>query len=556
MNKYIGVNTTHDAAVAVIDGGELVGSIELEKLPGNQRHADMKSLEVIPLLAKKMGASTQQSSLTIDGYFTGYIKEHSLSVANYNDGMEAGHGLYRAKESTERWLKHTKSNKPVYSSFPHIYGHIMGAYASSPWAQYREPSYSLVWDGGMLPTLHYVDPNSPLQRIKPIKTLHCITGTFYGIMGYYAGPFKDEKVANSSRIPFIHKGERHWPGKLMGYIAKGEVLEKLLEICFDVYSKLEANYDRSNSHHQITCGLEHALMRGIMLRAFHYCDEDILATVHKFLEVLTISRLAEIGKGSKLAFSGGSALNIKWNKAIRDTGHFSEIWIPPFCNDSGSAIGQAACERAFVEDEWSLEWSVYSGPEFIEDDPIKGWYADPTTTTEVAAYLHENPSSPILSLQGKAELGPRALGNRSILANPTCGRVKDILNTIKGREDWRPVAPIALEEDGREYFKSGYDPYMLYETGIRNGGDIPAVVHIDNTSRVQTVNTSQNKPVADLLASFKNLSGVGVLCNTSANENGCGFFSRLSEASRWASKNGVVKIWTGEFLYTYDSNQS
>jgi carbamoyltransferase len=152
-------------------------------------------------------------------------------------------------------------------------------------------------------------------------------------------------------------------------------------------------------------------------------------------------------------------------------------------------------------------------------------------------------------LNGRAELGPRALGGRSILAAPVDAAMKDRLNDIKRREPFRPVAPICLEEHAPEIFSPGTpDPYMLFEHDVRPAwvARIPAVLHLDGTARLQTVSPAQDPDLTEILRAYHEVSGVPVLCNTSANFNGSGFFPDVATAIGW---DKVDMVWEEGTLY-------
>lgn len=150
---------------------------------------------------------------------------------------------------------------------------------------------------------------------------------------------------------------------------------------------------------------------------------------------------------------------------------------------------------------------------------------------------------------GRAEIGPRALGNRSILAAPFAAITLDRLNSIKRRESFRPIAPICLEESAFEYFDlHAASPHMLYFARVR-ANFLRAVTHVDGSSRPQTVNQSQNPRMHALLDAFRKISGVGVLCNTSLNFNGAGFINRSSDLARYAVENGLDGFVVNDKLY-------
>jgi carbamoyltransferase len=156
---------------------------------------------------------------------------------------------------------------------------------------------------------------------------------------------------------------------------------------------------------------------------------------------------------------------------------------------------------------------------------------------------------PVVVVDGPAELGPRALGNRSILAPCTDPRMRDRLNKMKGREHYRPVAPICLVEDAAIVFDPGTpDPYMLFDHRVRTewAGRIPAVVHHDGTARLQTVGAGNGSRVGEVLREYRDRTGIPVLCNTSANHAGRGFFPDVGSAIEWGQCDYV---WSSDTLH-------
>jgi carbamoyltransferase len=218
--------------------------------------------------------------------------------------------------------------------------------------------------------------------------------------------------------------------------------------------------------------------------------------------------------------------------------------VPPFPNDSGSAIGAACCEFFLNSDRVNIDWNVYSGPRIINGDiSNSNWQSIDISITELAEVLYYL-NEPIVVLNGCAELGPRSLGNRSIICSPIYKGMKEVLNNIKGREDYRPIAPICIEESAPDFFIPGTsDPFMLYDHFVKEEvrNLIPAICHLDFSARLQTVNESQNPFLYKLLHEFNLLSGVPILCNTSSNFNGSGFFPDIESAMEW---NKVNLIWS------------
>ena len=267
-----------------------------------------------------------------------------------------------------------------------------------------------------------------------------------------------------------------------------------------------------------------------MIRRLDLDGASVLASFQEALARLLVERLADAvkplaGRVRTLCLAGGSALNIKWNSAIRDSGLFDTVWVPPFPNDSGAAIG-AACASLMHRGAFGpLEWSVYCGRPLGTTRPRPGWHGEKCSVDELGAVLATT-EEPVTVLSGRAELGPRALDHRSILASPRQARMKDILNQMKGRESYRPVAPMCLEEYASDIFDpGGADPFMLFDHDIRPEwvDRIPAVRHADGSARLQTVNDRTTPLAAAIVRAFAAQSGIPVLCNTSANYEGAGF---------------------------------
>jgi carbamoyltransferase len=230
---------------------------------------------------------------------------------------------------------------------------------------------------------------------------------------------------------------------------------------------------------------------------------DIAASVQKVYEdrLLDLMKFArDKTKKTNLVFMGGCALNCKANTILWTI--FDNIWIMPNCGDAGSSLGSAC---ALYNDY--INWKTpYLGRNLKGDYPIDSILED----------LIHNKVSAVAN--GRAEFGPRALGNRSILADPRDPNIKEKVNKIKQRELFRPFAPVILEEYASEYFDMNFtSPYMQYAVKCKKPDLMPSVVHIDNTSRVQTVNKNQHSGLYSLLKKWNDISGIPILLNTSLN---------------------------------------
>jgi carbamoyltransferase len=217
-----------------------------------------------------------------------------------------------------------------------------------------------------------------------------------------------------------------------------------------------------------------------------------------------------------LVFMGGCALNSKANTGLWKI--FNDIWIMPNPGDAGSSLGAAAALYGR-----HLHWEgPYLGHNIGKRYPTKKIF-DEIMSNGIAAVA-----------SGRAEFGPRSLGNRSILADPRDPSIRDKVNNIKQRELFRPFAPVVMEEHASEWFDMDYSsPYMQYTPLCLKPELIPSVVHHDGTSRVQTVNKKQHPGLYKLLEMFYNETGVPILLNTSLNIKGQPLLNDESDILEW-----------------------
>lgn len=251
---------------------------------------------------------------------------------------------------------------------------------------------------------------------------------------------------------------------------------------------------------------------------------DIAAAVQKVYELRLIEFMRyakKITSKNKLVFMGGCALNCSANTRLWDI--FDDIWIMPNPGDAGSSLGAAAALYGKHLD-WKTPYLGYDlGGEYPVDKIIKE-----LLTNKIAAVAI-----------GRAEYGPRALGNRSILADPRDPNIKDKVNLIKKRELFRPFAPVIMEEHASKWFDMDFSsPYMQYAVKCLQPQKIPSVVHKDGTSRVQTVNASQHSGLYRLLLNWYNITGIPILLNTSLNIKGQPLINDILDINHWETEYG------------------
>jgi carbamoyltransferase len=265
--------------------------------------------------------------------------------------------------------------------------------------------------------------------------------------------------------------------------------------------------------------------------------EDMSAILQKNFECALLDYIAKLKKATyitdNVCFAGGCFLNVLANSIIKESNLFENIHIPPYTNDSGLHFG-AACYGAFQSKEQIILSNNLAlvGKEYSNDEILTELNQHSLKYTKydsfddlcevTASYLYQNKI--IGWFQNRSEFGPRALGARSLLMNPTPVENKSIMNVrVKHREEWRPFAGIILEEDFSDYFNEDYtSDYMLYSFTVKESKikELEAITHVDNTCRAQSVNENLNPQITTLLTKYKEISGIPVLMNTSFNDNG------------------------------------
>jgi carbamoyltransferase len=264
-------------------------------------------------------------------------------------------------------------------------------------------------------------------------------------------------------------------------------------------------------------------------------QEQVLKLIKKFTKETGIKNVC---------ITGGYALNVIANNYYLENCEDINFYFEPIADDSGNSIGAAMN----VYRDMTLDKSIYP----LEDTFFQGFDYDLDLDTVDASYedIVKNllDQKTIGVFNGKSEAGPRALGNRSILFDPRNKDGKDIVNKIKNREWYRPFGAVMLEEDFQKYFYTNGDTkneYMTVAYKCKDGVSsmIPSVVHVDNTSRIQTVNSGH---IYELLKEFKKSTGIGILLNTSFNTAGMPLVENPNQAIEILNSTDLDIIWFPE----------
>jgi predicted NodU family carbamoyl transferase len=508
--RILSYNPGHDGAIALIQDGRLMFSVEAEK-GSNYRYSAISIADVLDAVGE---LSDVPDVICMGGWWPldHYEFLHgSRRNAGYRGVSEAGAIIERG-----RFLR----GRTDYFSSSHERSHIMCAFGMSPLPK-GTPSYALIWEGEM-GSFYEIGADLGITLIGDVLTQ---PGNRYGLLYGLADPTfpKDGPYPRNSDA-----------GKLMALASFSTrstptTDEKaLLAFLLDgPYRKL-SDYAALDKAPHLDVGVEDASFRDF---AGIYSDA-IFDRFERFAH-------ERLDRGRPLLVAGGCGLNCDWNTRWAESGLFSNVFVPPVANDTGSAIGTAIDAQFRYTGEPKITWNVYAGTELyigagidlIAYDVFEKDYAlvaDMLANDLVLGWAH-----------GRYEIGPRALGNRSILAAPFRDATRTRLNEIKQREQFRPIAPVCLREDAERWFGCRVDsPHMLYTFRVATD-ELRAVTHVNGTARLQTVTGRSNPELHDLLVAFRDRTGYGVLCNTSLNFKGKGFINDIADLDVYARKHGL-----------------
>jgi carbamoyltransferase len=395
---------------------------------------------------------------------------------------------------------------------PHHLAHAVSAFYPSPFEQ--AAVMTLDGRGEKSTTNYYVGQGADLRPVGEVRMPHSL-GILYEKVTQYLG--------------FLHSSDEY---KVMALASYGQ--PKYVD---DFRKFIRLNGDGRYTIERVDFSEVYgpARQKGDLFEQKHF---HIAHSLQKALEEAVIELgiwLHQKTGQENLCMAGGVALNCVMNARLRDEGPFKNIWVQPAAGDAGTSLGAALWVDGQERKTQSLtagrEYQMndaYLGPQFPDEEIEKflQWSKLPYRRLDNIAYdtarlLTQNKI--IGWFQGRMEFGPRALGSRSILASPIEAEMQQKLNDIKDREDFRPVAPVILEEEAPNWFVNARtSPFMLfvYDVYPEKINSIPAVCHVDRTARIQTVREDQNPLYYQLLKEFERLTDVPILVNTSFNTRG------------------------------------
>jgi carbamoyltransferase len=522
----------HDSAACLLKDGEIIAASQEERFTREKNDASFPK-KAIDFCLKEAGISIDDVSL-ITFYEKPFVKFERIIDSIKNT---APFGFLFFKKAIQSWVKVklwipyiirkelNYKGKMIFSE--HHESHAAGAFFTSPYKESAIVTVDGVGEKACI-TIGYGKDNH-VKILKEQYYPHSF-GLLYSAFTQYCG-FK------------INSGEY----KLMGLapygkpIYKKQILENLVtiskkgEVSLDMkYFSFDTGKTTINNHFCTVFGKPARKAEEKM--SDFYCDiaSSIQSVTEDFMATL-LEYAKEITNTENVCLSGGVALNCKANGELLKRNIFKNIWVQPAAGDSGGSMGSAFVgyynylkkERKQIED--SLKKQIYLGSSFsdLEIEQVLKKYnivygkKDDLDLLEIVSEELKNKKI-VGCFQGRAEFGPRALGNRSILGSPLYADMKEHINMkIKMREGFRPFAPVVLEEKKENWFEmEGSSKYMLFTFNGKNKGEIPSCIHEDNTARVQSLQQEDNEFLHNLISVFEKKTGCPILINTSFNIRG------------------------------------
>lgn len=463
---------------------------------------------------------------------------------------------YRQKDFWE-WYNacwpDSAGKRPAVHFVPHHMAHMAGTFYASPY----DSAALLSLDGSGEWATSYLGHGKNLELSLISESFFPMSlGSFYEAVTEFCGfrPNYDE-------------------GKTMGLAPMGnpatyhDVVDRMVEIGDSGSINIDLSFFNYQYLTHTRCNDKFYNYFGMPRQkgeAFNNNHLDTAAAFQRVLEekVLQLCDILHAKTREKfLVISGGVSLNSVMNGRILRESKFDDLYVMPAAGDNGTAIGAGyyVYNHTLQQPRQHIHDSPYLGTEYsntniqkiLEECKLKMEYHEDICGV-TAGYLQEGEI--IGWFQGRMEIGPRALGNRSILANPAFDNMKDKINLeVKHREAYRPFAPATPLEHVKEYFEMDKeDPFMLKVCYVRpeKRSVIPAVVHVDGSARLQTVRRELNPRFHELLTKFGRLTGVPVLLNTSFNIMGEPIVESPMDAIRCFFSTGLDKLVLGNYLIT------
>ena len=554
----------HDSAAALLKDGHVIAAVEEERFSRKKFDDDFPKSAIVWCL--KEGRISPSDIDSVAFYDKPVLKFERL-LDNYI--AFAPRGLYSFLDVIPKWLhKRLWIKNDIQKSLKGFKGEII--FPEHHLSHAAHTFYTSNFDESAILTVDGVGEwsttsigfakNNSISLTHDIRWPHSL-GLFYSAFTYFLG-FQ------------VNEGEY----KLMGLASYGkpkfydEIINNLIDVKDDGSIHLNMKYF-AFTYDKVMTNDKFAKLFGIDPRKKDEKAEqihfDIGASAQKVLEDILLKMANHVYdkfKIKNLCLGGGVGLNGVANYRILKESQFDNVHIPPSPGDAGSAVGCAQYlyhihhkNKRIIEQDQSktIQENVYVGPSYTNEEIQKFLDSENIIYEKLDNQQLLSKTANLISdgnivgwYQGKMEWGPRALGCRSILADPRKAEMKDILNEkIKHRESFRPFAPSILEEHVSEYFDiDRSSPYMLMVTHVKKPDQIPAVTHVDGTGRLQTVHRNANPIYYDLINEFYKITGVPVVINTSMNVMGEPIVNTPKQAYQMIIKTDMDYLVMGNYL--------
>lgn len=510
----IALHRGHNAAVAVYHQDEIVTVIEFERFV-NRKNASFDGF--IPIHSKFAILEQVYNYLKTKYGFTRYEKFIVGECIEF-------------KES----YKVIPANEYINDTTHHHSAHANGSFCQSPFKE----ALIISFDGGGIDGYFNIYLGKKSEDLKKIGAYHFDLGSHYHVIGSVCEEIKNYDTLTAA-------------GKVLGLQSYGKVIEEWKEPLRDFFMSNVPYYvelDNKIENLSKAVSLEFSKSNKLSGEASY----NLCRTAQEVFEEIVFDLIDDIVKEHDLpiVLSGGCALNIVFNTKVKER-YGREVFVAPNSTDCGLAAGLLC---TYIKPTKQLDLT-YSGVSVLDEFTLTEYIEQRRgIEADIERIVIDLINNRIVGVvQGNAEHGPRALGNRSIICSPISPDMKDTLNLkVKHREWFRPFAPVVRLEDVSEYFEwENESRWMNFCPKVRPEyiDKIPAVVHVDGTARVQTVTREQNPFIYDLLTSFKEKTGIGVLVNTSFNVDGKPILSTYKDAFKVFDETQLDRLYLDGYYF-------
>ncbi|MBV9550523.1 MAG: hypothetical protein JO256_12725 [Alphaproteobacteria bacterium] len=510
MSLILGMNMGHDGSVALVDRGRLVAAVSRERLTRKKKAIGVTWPMVEYVLASAGASLGDVTHVALTSFY--YDPANDVKIFTSDGSREIAEHIFDVPFQSMHLpcqVRVGNAAKPAVFVHHHL-SHCASAYYTSPFEQAACFSLDASTIRPEACSLFAYGENSKLYPFYcPGLMIGNAYSAFTAKLGLGPGLFKAGTTMGLAPYGTVSDlAKARWQFYAESFYARKWMADDPTFINFmwselsglPPHQSLPPEKKDSQEAMDIAASLQYVFEETIVSYANHLFDET-----QKF-------------NGGNICLSGGSFLNCNVNTAIKARTPFRNVHLFPACGDDGTAVGAALWLAHNQLNERRASYAArdiaYLGRDYSAS-PLPG--SVPVDLEAVARSISQG--GIVAWFQGRSEFGPRALGNRSILADPRNAEMRDIINSrVKHREWFRPFAPSVLAEHSNDWFEfPGESPFMLHTSRVRRPTDVPAITHVDGTARHQTVRQEDNPRYYGLIEAFFRITGVPMLLNTSLN---------------------------------------